>query len=303
MFNVARPFIRLAPALISVVALWTAAPGRAAAPTQDDFFSDTSLQDVRLSINARDWQTLKDTSDQDTYYPADLRWRGLTVRNIGIRSRGNTTRNGIKPGLRVDINRYVSNQEFLELKAFVLDNSYSDPSLIRESVAMKMFMRFGLPAPREAHARLYVNDQFAGVYAIVETVDRTFVTRVFGAIEGELETGGYLYEYEWVGPYGFEDLGAALESYAARFIPHTRDTDSMFGLYQPIADMVRAISESSDQQFGSAAGRYLDLPLVMKYVAIENFLAEIDGLVGEWGLNNFYLYRFHQQGRPSVLIP
>jgi CotH kinase protein len=41
---------------------------------------------------------------------------------------------------------------------------------------------------------------------------------------------------------------------------------------------------------------------VVKYLAIEAFVAEIDGLVGEWGLHNFYMYRF-RDGRPAQLIP
>ena len=82
---------------------------------------------------------------------------------------------------------------------------------------MKVFARAGLPATREAHARLFVNDEFAGVYVIVEPIDRTFITRVFGEAEGNVESGGYLYEYNWVREYGFEYLGPSLEAYAEIF--------------------------------------------------------------------------------------
>src|SRR5207247_945593 len=122
----------------------SAGPATAAVATQDDFFNDATLQEVRLVLSSRDWQTLKDNFGEDTYYPADLTWNGITVRNVGIRSRGHATRNGVKPGLRVDINRYITNQEFLGLKAFSLDNMYSDSSLVRETVTMKMFAKMGL---------------------------------------------------------------------------------------------------------------------------------------------------------------
>ena len=112
-----------------VAAVYCLSSGVARAATQDDFFNDTSLQDVHLAVNARDWQALKEHDDENTYYPADVTWNGITVRNVGIRSRGKGTRNGVKPGLRVDINRYISNLQFLGLKAFVLDNAYSDSTL------------------------------------------------------------------------------------------------------------------------------------------------------------------------------
>lgn len=273
----------------------------AQAQTQDAFFQADTLQEIRLTLSARDWQTLKATADQDTYYPADLAWNGIRVRNVGIRSRGNTTRNGIKPGLRVDLNRYISDQEFLGLKAFALDNAYSDPSFVHESITMKMFSRMGLTAPREAHARLFVNNEYAGVYVIIESIDRPFVARSFGSAEADVERGGYLYEYQWTGPYGFEDLGTALEPYARLLTPKTRETDSMTALYAPIRDIVRAINEDSSSDLSEVRSK-LDIAQFMKYLAIENFMAENDGLVGEWGLHNFYLYRF-RDSRSAQLIP
>ena len=130
---------RTSALLIGVLVSWCADANVAFAQTQDDFFNGASLQEVRIVMSSRDWQTLKARAAENTYYPADLTWNGVTVRNIGIRSRGSATRNGIKPGLRVDINHYVTNQEFLGLKAFSLDNMYSDSSLVRETVTMMMF--------------------------------------------------------------------------------------------------------------------------------------------------------------------
>lgn len=274
----------------------------AAGQTLDDLFNDDQLQDVHLSLSSRDWQTLKAHAFEDTYYPADLRWRGIVVRNIGIRSRGFGTRNGIKPGLRLDFNRYIADQEFLGLKAIVLDNAYTDASLVRESVTMKVFSRVGLLAPREAHARLFINDEYAGVYVIVEPIDRTFVTRTFGAVEGDVEDGGALFEYRWNRPYGFEYLGSALEPYAVLFEPQTRETASMFSLFRPFEQLARAVNESTPDTFVAAVAPLLDLPAFVRYLAVQNFMADIDGFVGNWGMNNFFFYRFRGDS-PARVIP
>ena len=71
---------------------------------------------------------------------------------MGAPATRGSTRNGITPGLRLDINRYLANQEFLGLKAFSLDNMFSDSTLVREPATMKMFERMQLPASRESHA-------------------------------------------------------------------------------------------------------------------------------------------------------
>jgi spore coat protein H len=278
--------------LLGVLALWCASANAVFAQTQDDFFNDAALQDVRLVMSSRDWETLKARATENTYYPADLTWNGVTVRNIGIRSRGGATRNGIKPGLRVDINHYVTNQLFLGLKAVILDNMYSDASLIRESVTMKMFARMTLPASRESHARVYVNNEYVGAYVVIEPVDRTFIERVFGTEEANVERGGYLFEYEWLSPYDFSYLGPGLKAYAPLFKAQTRDTDSIVNIYAPLEEMIRTINESTDDDFAAAVGKHLDLSLFMKYLAIDSFMVEWDGLVGFVGTNNFYLYRF-----------
>ena len=78
----------------------------------DALFDDTVVHEIRLSINSRDWEALRANPLEDTYYPADFRWRDDVVRNIGIRSRGTGSRSGLKPGLRVDFDRYATGQKF-----------------------------------------------------------------------------------------------------------------------------------------------------------------------------------------------
>src|SRR5437868_10333748 len=102
----------------------------------DPFFDDTVLHEIRLTINSRDWQSLKDHYLDNTYYPCDFKWRDKTVRGIGIRSRGTGSRSGVKPGLRVDFDRYVTDQKFLGLKSFVLRNNTQDPSNLHERLSM-----------------------------------------------------------------------------------------------------------------------------------------------------------------------
>jgi hypothetical protein len=276
---------------IFALSLLAAASVTAYGQTQDDFFNDAVVQEVHLTVNTKDWQSLKENADQDTYYPTDFSWQGVTVHNVGIRSRGHVTRNGIKPGLRVDMNRYVSGQDFLGLKAVILKNVYDDPSFMHESVSMKMLARMGIAAPRELHARLYVNNVFVGLYVIVESVDRTFVERIFGPDEGSKDTGGYLYKYQKVSNYQFAYLGEDLAPYAQMFEPKTRETDSIVSLYGPLEEMIRVVNQTPDGQFLTAAGARIDLASAMKLLAVEDFMAEVDGFLGAWTMNNFYLYR------------
>lgn len=286
-------------AVLVAVFVCALAPGLvarpAAAQTADELFDVQSLNDISIALHSSDWQKLKDNFLDNTYYPADLTWRGQTVRNVGIRSRGLGSRSAVKPGLRVDFDRYASGQRFLDLKSIVLDNLTQDPSMMKEVLSMQLFARLGLPAPREAFVRLYVNSTLVGLYAVVESIDKRFLARVFG------EDGGNLYEYDYGADYNFEYLGSAYEPYKTLFEPKTNESASETDLFGPLEAMIRAANEASDASFENAMAAHLDVGALLSHVAAETFVAENDGWLGYAGMNNFYLYRFETRPQFQVI--
>src|SRR6187431_1141086 len=71
-----------------------------AAQSQDELFDDGRLHDLFLTVSSREWGALRANAEDDTYSTADLRWTGLTISTVGIRSRGTGSSPGVKPGLR-----------------------------------------------------------------------------------------------------------------------------------------------------------------------------------------------------------
>lgn len=284
------------------VLLLLAAPPTALAQTQDDFFNPNILHEIRIVIKPIDWQTLKANFLSNDYYECNFLWRyqgkDVVSENIGIRSRGTGSRSPIKPGLRVDFNRYDDAQTFLGLKSVILRNNTQDASMMHERLSMIMFQQLGLPASREAHTRLYVNNEYVGLYTIVESVDKSFLKRNFN------ENDGYLFEYKWVYPYYFTYLGTDLSRYAELFNPHTHEHESDTALYAPIEAFIRTLDQSyksSDADFTRAMADFVDLKLLLTHVAVERFVTEQDGIVGVDGTNNFYFYRFEKKNLSQFL--
>ncbi len=265
-------------------------------PTSDSLFDDTVVHQLRLRMNSQDWQTLKDHYLENGYYPADFYWRDQVVRNVGIRSRGTGSRSPVKPGLKVAFDRYVGDQTFLGLTSIVLRNNTQDPSNMRERISMQLLQRMGLPAPRESYARFYVNDEYLGIYTIVETIDDRFLGRHFSASDG------YLFSFDYPAnapPFHFEDRGSAIAPYVPQpFKPenHTSDPQS-----EVIVRMVQTVNQASDAVFASAAGAFVDLSALTRQTAVEAFLGDNDGLLGDWGMNNVYLYRLQANTRFTFL--
>jgi hypothetical protein len=299
-----RPTRIVTSTLLAVLVLLGMIARPATGQTADDLFNSGVLQRIDLTINSRDWEKLRANSQENTYYPLTVSWRGQVVRDAWVRSRGHGTRSGDKPGLRLDFNRNASGpKEYLGLKSLVLDNLLQDPSGMHEMLTTSFFPRLGLPAMREAFTELYVNGRYAGLYAVVEPIDKHYLARIFGAdADGHVENDGYLYEYKWMYNYQLNYLGSELESYAELFEPKTHEHDSMAALYSPIQLMVREINEARDDMFVSNVSKYLDLPLFVRHVAVQSLLAEVDGLLGYAGINNFYLYRFEKKDLSQFLL-
>ncbi len=286
-----RATLRIAVVLTLVV---LGGRGPAAAQTVDDLFDPSTVQDLRLLVHSRDWQELKDTFKENTFFPAEMSWRGLRQQNIGVRSRGLGSRSAVKPGLLLRFDRYATDGRFLGLRTLVLDNLTQDPSMMKEVLGMQLYRRLGLPAPREAFVRLYVNNTLLGLYGVVEDIAEPFAQRTFG------ESSGTLYEYDWTFDYNFEYRGSTLENYSM-FKPQTNTTQSTFDLYSPIEQMVRAANDSSDELFASAMAPFLDLQAFARYIAMDNFISDDDGWLGFWGMNNLFLYRNQGGSRFNII--
>jgi len=257
----------------------------------DPFFNDSVLHDIFLTINSRDWASLKEHFLDNTYYPADFKWNGQTVRNIGIRSRGTGSRSGVKPGLRVDFDRYTTDQKFLGLKSFILRNNTQDPSGMRERLSMAFFKRMTLVVEREAHARLFINNAYVGLFTIVESLDKTFLKKNLN------EDEGHLYEFHFdnasVSVFDFGYPGPAPSLYTPTpFKPETQESDPQG---EVLERLFWTINIASDAVWRTSIEEFLDLKKFIRHLAIESFLAEEDGITGDYGPNNFYFYRFEKK--------
>jgi spore coat protein CotH len=199
---------------------------------------------------------------------------------------------------KIGFNHYTTGQTLLGLEDILLRNNSQDPTNMRERMAMLLFRTLGIPGEREAHARLFVNDTFYGLFTICEEYDTTtYMQNTFG------ETTGRLYEYKYDNqavlagspPYNFQYLGAAPSSYVPDLYKPKTQKDDPQG--EVIGRFVEAISDTASAAWRDNVSAFLDLPTFIRHLSIENFLGEEDGLTGDYGPNNYYLYHFANTSR------
>jgi spore coat protein CotH len=287
------------------------------AQTQDDLFNGDILHEVRLYMAPQDLDTFKQTNVEcqsqavETlagehisplprvicWFPVEFHWKfngqDITLPEVGIESHGRGSRSNIKPSFKIDFSRYESRLNFLGLTYLVLRANVQDASQMHERVSMAFFRQLRIPAPREAHTRLYINDQYAGLYTIVEYVDPVFLQERFG------QNAGFLYSYEWTFRWVFNDLGAESSKYSP--LPLRPENNFTHFDPSPIPYMVKTINAAPDAQFSAAVSQYLDLNAMFREIAAEEFINEEDGIIGDFALNNFFLYRFENTVQYTVI--
>ncbi|HBY61270.1 MAG TPA: hypothetical protein DEH78_15730 [Solibacterales bacterium] len=285
----------LLPAIVPGRPVWaqTFDPAKGSGLTLDDFLDDKVMHEIRITINPRDLAALQNNFRDNTYYPANFTWRGIQVENVGIRSKGRTSRRPDKPGLRVDLNRF-EDQEFFGRKSFLLDNNIPDFTMMKERITMEVYRRMGVPAPRETHTRLFINDTYFGVYTLIESTDKKFLKQWLDDDEG------YLYEWEYLTQYRFQYLGDNPALYSP--IPFKPETNEKNPDPKPLEEMIRAINNSSDAEFVTAVSEYLNLKQFLTYLSVELYLSEYDGFLSEFGVNNLYFYRYDKK-KLGMFIP
>jgi spore coat protein CotH len=288
------------------------------AQTSDDLFNEDVLHEIWIYIAPEDYATLKQTNficaEQEIralrgeevsslprvecHFPIEFHWifNGIDVTGpqVAVSSHGQFGRSSIKPTFAVQFDRYESRNTFLGLRRLILRANTEDASQMRERLAMALFRRMGIPASRESHARVYINDEYAGAYTIVEDVDPVFVERNFG------ESSGYLYGYDMVSAWGFGYLGPDTSNYSP--LPFKPKNNLIYTDPFPIEAMVRTANQAPDEQFSIAVSQYIDLIALFRLLATQNFVSEPDSFLGDNGMNNFFLYRFQNNIR-STFIP
>jgi len=144
------------------------------------------------------------TSDDENpvYVPCALEFAGKTWWYVGIRFKGqssltSTWSAGIyKLPLRLDFDQFedeypqINNQRFYGFKELTLASNWSDSSYLREKVAHDIFRAAGVPAPRTAFYRVYIDHGdgpvYFGLYTMTEIPASPMLTAQFGDDSGNL---------------------------------------------------------------------------------------------------------------------
>ncbi len=328
---------------------------------ENSLFSTDSIIDVDVSISESDWEDLLKNAISEEYYSCDVTVNGTEYKNVGFRAKGNTSLSMVassdsdRYSFKISFDEYVDGQNCDGLSKLVLNNNYSDATMMKEAICYDMFAFLGADASLYNYAKVSINGEYYGVYLALEPVEESFAMRNYGTDYGELykpdsmEMGGPGKMKDWDGempdftgekPDFTSDADGAMEKPSGNPPEMPSETDSTdkssgqppqmpsggdmgdkdFGMgsgsganlnytddsldsYEAIWEgsvfnttdkdhrrVVKALKNiCSDDTDNKTLAEYMDVDNVLRYMAVQTFVVNLDSLSGNMA-HNYYLY-------------
>jgi spore coat protein H len=153
----------------------------------ESLFAGDRIIDVKVTIDDADWESILASPLDKEYKSATVEVDGNVMENVGFSTKGNLTLKAVasmtdsdRYSFRLKFDKYEKSQTLLGLDKMVLNNSYADPSFLREYLHYEALRAIGLDAPLTVFTNLYINGELYGFYVGVEAIDDSYLERNFG---------------------------------------------------------------------------------------------------------------------------
>src|SRR5688572_7969979 len=255
-------------------------------PASVPFYDLGTLRTLFFQFEDNNWEKeMMAFKQTDIEVPATLVMDGKTYKEVGVSFRGSSSfamvPEGMKHSLNVSVNAFTKDQSILGFEALNLLSSHADPTFLRSVLYLQAARDF-LPAARANFVRVVINGESWGIYQNVEQVNKTFLKEWYKTESGT----------RWKAP-GQPNGRAGLEYWGDNPASYTR-TYEIKGKDDPKAwaaliNLTRVLSTTPREKLEAALGPILDIDGVLRFLAIDNALANYDGYWVRASDYNIYL--------------
>ena len=250
----------------------------------DEFYQPDEVQSVYLRVAEEDMQRMLTALPKRIYVPASFRWRDVSIEKVAIRFKGNSSSNPTQPYKRsflIKFDKYDDDGRFFGLRRASLDNGIQFGSLFSEPIITEILRDQGIKTHRCNYARLYLNDEYRGVYANVERVDESFMEHHLPDAKGSLfkvDEGGPGGNLQFLG----EDPAAYKRAFEAK-------SDAAKKEAARLVEFIKMINQSAASDLAANLEAKMELDEFLRVTAVMLLSGAFDQLTG-WHPHNYYLY-------------
>ncbi|WP_437576835.1 CotH kinase family protein [Sorangium sp. So ce887] len=264
------------------------ASGEEPSDPAEPLFAGTSIPRFEIALSQASIDQLNATPDEYVAGQLTVTMDGEVVElaDVGVRLKGalgSLRTLDEKAAFLLKFDEFTDDQTLLGVEKLALNNMVQDGSMIHERLAYALFRAMDVPAPRSAHATVWLNGSLYGLYATVEATDNPrFLDRWFGDHEGNLYEGAY---------------GSDLEQSSIETFDQDNGDDVAFA---DLYDLAEALDDmTSPDTFLAEASQHIDMERYLAFAATETFIGHWDGYA--WLRNNYFIARRPDDGRWTFL--
>ncbi|MBU0577805.1 CotH kinase family protein [Patescibacteria group bacterium] len=184
--------------------------------------------------------------------------------------------NGNNPPYLIKFDEFIPGQTYQGLAEIAIRLG-SDTSLLGEPVVYHIHEAAGQIVPETAYAVVQTAELEPSLYVVCEHPDEKYIEKNLSSSDGVLYKAGNF--------VGFQYQGEDPTLYANMFEQKTNINDDDLA---PLIRFMKFVSESSDEEFEEELPNWLDLPSLIRMMALDNLLDNNDSFVGMG--SNYYLY-------------
>ena len=145
-----------------------------------------------LDIVMNDWDSFIGTCESEEYSPCNVVIDGESVKNVGIRAKGNTSLSSVKSmdssrySFKIEFDQYDNTKSYHGLDKLCLNNIIQDNTYMKDYLAYTLMSDLGVDSPLCSYVYITVNGEDWGLYLAVEGIEDSFLQRNYGSKPGEL---------------------------------------------------------------------------------------------------------------------
>ncbi len=266
----------------------------------DDYlFDQEQLHTFEINLPDDALAALDADPTAEEYVEGSLTFEGETIEPIGVRYKGSIgafigcvdgpdpfapsgAKTCTKLSMRLKMNWSDPDTEFYGVRTVQLHSLNFDQTLMHERLGYWMFREMGIPAPRSTHARVMVNGEYVGVFALTETIDGRFTRANFD------DGTGNLYKEIW-----------PLDTNGAAQTPDAFSGGLQTNEDEPSAEIISAfateLAAAAPEDRVAVLDRWTDLETLLTTIVVDRAIRNDDGPLhwycfGPCAPHNFFWY-------------
>jgi len=239
-------------------------------------FNPKVVHKLSINITTENWQDILANPLDEEYHDTSITFNGVTLDSVAIRTKGGSSLSSVarstsdRYSFKLDINKYVDGQKFFGLKKFTLQNSFNDPSYMREVIAYDLLDEMGVATPEHAYVNFYVNGELFGFYLMVEVIDGEFLEKHFANSNGDLyKPDGVGSDLKWI--------DGDVSSYSDINLQTNEETTDNGAFINFV------------EQIDAGSTEVIDVDSLLRYMSVSVALSNLDSYHGSLA-HNYYIY-------------